>query len=179
MQTVKKKKSYTKTSVKLLEQINLKKRIQNCSCHNNLIHLLIPHPTPPPCAIPILLYNFLHISVITCRMCEELHELLSYCFIFIIYQIIKYLVIISNFRGFYVVLLFCGWFLGFWGVFVQVFFHYLKHPMIHLNFLGYFGTQNDSSTVEVNFIKVTFLISFYTASFNGFLFYTRIQHIPQ
>lgn len=51
-------------------------------------------------------------------MCEELHELLSYCFIFIIYQIIKYLVIISNFRVFYVVLLFCGWFLGFWGVFV-------------------------------------------------------------
>lgn len=48
-------------------------------------------------------------------MCEGLHELLCYCFICIIYQIIKYLVILRHFRGFYgvfVVLWLVSWVLG-------------------------------------------------------------------
>lgn len=41
--------------------------------------------THSACAIPILLCDYLHVSVITYRMCEELHELLSYYLICIIY----------------------------------------------------------------------------------------------
>lgn len=130
--------------------------------------------THSSCAIPVLLCNYLHGFVIICRMCEELHELLSYYFIGIIYQIIKYLEILSYVRVF---LGFFCWFVVvyFFGGVCLGFFNYFKH----LNFSGYFGAQNDFSTVEVNFIKVTFLILFYTARFNAFLFYTRIHRISQ
>lgn len=77
--------------------------------------------THSSCAIPVLLCNYLHGFVIICKMCEELHELLSYYFIGIIYQIIKYLEILSHVRvflGFFFVGL---WLFIFSGVFVWVF----------------------------------------------------------